>query len=169
MWTAALRRCRNTLRPAPLFALSLLLVPVIAGATEPAVRAEHPQSLPAKPPIGRIFFSPAERRTRRAGRAESTSTPAAAQSLTPPPRLYVNGALSSSAQRSAVWINGVVADDNDSADKYSRGNKAAWTDRNGNIWITSGTHGTRLIRAGQSLDQNGAIEDLLPAGSVTRR
>jgi hypothetical protein len=152
-------------RAAPCFALILLLMPEIGRATElavAAVRVEHPQALSAGPRIGRVFFSPAERRTRRASGLGATSTPATTKSLAPRVRLYVNGALSSSTQRSAVWINGAAIDDN------SAGSQSAWTDRNGNIWLTNGTQGTRLIRAGQSLDRSGAIEDLLPAGSVTR-
>jgi hypothetical protein len=166
MWTHALRRCRNAIPAATWFAVSLLLIPPFGRASEPAVsavRVERPQASTARPRIGRIFFSPAERRTRRAAGSGATSSPPAATSVAPRVRLYVNGALSSSTHGRAVWINGAAVDDN------SAGSKSAWTDRNGNIWLTNETQGTRLIRAGQSLDRSGAIEDLLPAGSVTRR
>jgi hypothetical protein len=93
----------------------------------------------------------------------ATPTPATTNGIAPQVRLHVNGALSSSTQGRAVWINGAAVDGN------SAGSKSAWTDRNGNIWVTNGAQGTRLIRAGQSLDRSGAIKDLLPAGSVTRR
>jgi hypothetical protein len=146
-------------------ALALALGSAVGGATEPAMPAPHAVSLTAKPRIGRIFFSPAERRSRRA--VELGATALAPPDATPESRktsserLVVNGALSSPTRARAVWINGAAVDD-------SSANKTAWTDRNGNVWLNTGAQGTRLVRPGQSIDRGGAIEDLLPAGSVTR-
>jgi hypothetical protein len=124
----------------------------------------------AKPRIGRIFFSPAERRSRHSSgalTATSAETPVsqAAPSSSRSPareRLVVNGALSSSTQGRAVWVNGRAVEN-------SERDKSAWTDRNGNVWLVNGDHGVRLIRPGQSIDRSGVIEDLLPPGAVTRR
>jgi hypothetical protein len=124
----------------------------------------------AKPRIGRIFFSPAERRSRHSSGAltatsvEAPATPAAPTSNRSPgrDRLVVNGALSSSTQGRAVWVNGRAVEN-------SERDKSAWTDRNGNVWLVNGDHGVRLIRPGQSIDRSGVIEDLLPPGAVTRR
>jgi hypothetical protein len=158
----ALRYLHNALRAGPCLALLLALTPTLGSATEPTVHAEQAALLTGKPRIGRIFFSPAERRNRHASRLDATP-------VTPPPvnrassgeRLVVNGALSSLTQGRAVWINGAAVDN-------SSVNKTAWTDRNGNVWLNNGAQGIHLIRPGQSIDRSGAIEDLLPAGSVTR-
>jgi hypothetical protein len=144
-----------------------------AARTEPAIRAIEPvdgvgrqRSSNAKPRIGRIFFSPAERRSRHSGGAlaEIPATPAAPSSSRDPEeeRLVVNGALSSSTQGRAVWVNGRAVEN-------SERDKSAWTDRNGNVWLVNGEHGIRLMRPGQSIDASGVIEDLLPPGAVTRR
>jgi hypothetical protein len=139
-------------------------------ATESVDGAGRPHTLNAKPSIGRIFFSPAERRSRHSGgaltatSAETGATQAAPSSSRDPAkeRLVVNGALSSSTQGRAVWVNGRAVEN-------SERNKSAWTDRNGNVWLVNGDHGIRLIRPGQSIDRSGVIEDLLPPGAVTRR
>jgi hypothetical protein len=150
----------------------LMLMPVLAGANEPANisvnlaqdshgLAQHSQGGTSKPPIGRIFFSPSERRARRSGAPDAAPTaPTARGASVAPSKLVASGALSSSTQGRAVWINGVAVD---SADK------SAWTDRNGNIWLINGSQSPRLIRPGQSIDRSGVVEDLLPPGSVTRR
>jgi hypothetical protein len=160
MWTHFEWSRRHALRAASWCALSLLLMPAMGGAIEPAPRAEHPVSLTAKPRIGRIFFSPMERRSRHtSGLSAAPATPTAHR-IAAQERFYVNGALSSSTQGRAVWINGAAVEN-------SAVNKA-WTDRNGNIWLINGTQGTRLLKPGQSIDRSGAVEDLLPPGSVTR-
>lgn len=159
------RRLRNALCTGRWLALALALGPAVGGATEPAMPAPHAVSLTAKPRIGRIFFSPAERRSRRAvelnATALGTSDATPESRKTSSERLVVNGALSSPTRARAVWINGAAVDD-------SSTNKTAWTDRNGNVWVNTGAQGTRLVRPGQSIDRGGAIKDLLPAGSVTR-
>jgi hypothetical protein len=134
--------------------------------TEPASRAAESidgarlHALAAKPRIGRIFFSPAERRSHHsdglAAATSSSSGPARRE------RRIVNGALSSGTQGRAVWVNGTAVED-------SARDKSAWTDRNGNVWLMNGTEGTHLIKPGQSIDRNGVIEDLLPPGAVARR
>jgi hypothetical protein len=93
-----------------------------------------------------------------------TEAPAAPGSRRTPARnrLVVNGALSSSTQGRAVWVNGKAIEN-------SVRDKSAWTDRNGNVWLVNGEQGIRLIRPGQSIDRSGVIEDLLPPGAVTRR
>ena len=163
----------------PWLALVLLLTATVAEATEavptelgdtppPSRAAEsisgaRPQALAARPRIGRIFFSPAERARHRDGLAAAPMS--AASSGSGPARRerrIVNGALSSGTQGRAVWVNGTAVED-------SARDKSAWTDRNGNVWLMNGAQGTHLIKPGQSIDRNGAIEDLLPAGAVSRR
>jgi hypothetical protein len=156
------RRRQNDFLTASCLALSLWLTPAVCNAAEPAVHAERHTSTASRPRIGRIFFSPAERRGRNS--SESSATPAAPASHRIPvsERLYVNGALSSGTQARTVWVNGQAVEN-------TAVNKAAWTDRNGNVWLNNGKQGTHLVRPGQSIDRSGAIEDLLPPGSVIRR
>jgi hypothetical protein len=77
--------------------------------------------------------------------------------------LEINGAISSSTQGRAVWVNGTAIEN---SAKF----KSAWTDRAGGVWLRDYRRAPRLLRPGQALDPaSGAIEDLLPAGSVARR
>jgi hypothetical protein len=154
-------RLSNALRAGPWLALSLALIPAIGGATEPAWQTEHAVSPPAKPRIGRIFFSPAERRGRHTSELGTAPVATPDSRTASSERLVVNGALSSPAEASAVWINGAKVDD-------SSHNKKAWTDRNGEVWVNLGARGPHRVQPGQSIDHSGAIDDLLPAGSVTR-
>lgn len=140
--------------------LALLLAATIAGAAEPIGNATHPGSS-AKPRIGRIFFSPAERRAHHSGGLAAQAAPIS-NGIAPRGRVIVNGALSSGTQARAVWVNGAAVEN-------SAAGKSAWTDRNGNVWVIDGTHGTRLLKPGQSIDRLGVIEDLLPPRAVTRR
>jgi len=160
------QRHRKALRAGSWLALPLLFS-AVAGATEPVGRATEsidgaarPHALAAKPRIGRIFFSPAERRSHHDG-AATPATPVGNR-IEPREHLVVNGALSSSSQGRAVWVNGTAVEN-------SARDKSAWTDRNGNVWLINGTEGTHLLRPGQSIDRHGVIEDLLPPGAVTRR
>jgi hypothetical protein len=152
-------------------AMALLLTATAADATEPvgaepAGRAAEsidgstrPHAPAARPRIGRIFFSPAQRHShRRDGLAATAIGSGSARRE----RRIVNGALSSNTQGRAVWVNGATVED-------SARDRSAWTDRNGNVWLMNGTEGTHLIKPGQSIDRNGVIEDLLPPGSVARR
>jgi hypothetical protein len=132
---------------------------LVNPAAEPIHAAARPQALAARPRIGRVFFSPAERRSRH--RDELAAAPIGG-SPTPRGRRVVNGALSSSTQGRAVWVNGATVEN-------TARDKSAWTDRNGNVWLMNGTEGTHLIKPGQSIDRNGVIEDLLPPGAVARR
>jgi hypothetical protein len=154
----------------PWLALSLLLLPSLGGATPPvdAATADAPASDGVRRGhiksghvhIGRIFFSPAQRRQRYADK-----TPAANLSANSAPRdgrLQINGAVSSSTQGRAVWVNG-------SAIENSAQLKSAWTDRGGSVWLRDDRHLPRLVRPGQAMDPtSGAIEDLLPPKSVAR-
>jgi hypothetical protein len=157
-----------------LLALALLLVAAFAEAAEPGatpppgraaepISGARPHALAARPRIGRIFFSPAERARHRGGlaalmsAASSGSGPAVRRE-----RRIVNGALSSGTHGRAVWVDGTAVED-------SARDKSAWTDRNGNVWLMNGAQGTHLIKPGQSIDRNGVIEDLLPLGAVARR
>jgi hypothetical protein len=166
----------NVLRAGSWLALTFLLTTAVAGATEPAAgtdlvgggtessqREARPPAYAAKPRIGRIFFSPAERARHRDGFV-ATPTPAAQSGGGPAPRerRVVNGALSTGTRGRAVWVNGTAVED-------SAREKPAWTDRNGNIWVMNGAEGTHLLKPGQSIDRSGVIEDLLPPGSVARR
>jgi hypothetical protein len=156
-------------------ALALLLTIAVAGATEPvgtelvsraaeSIDGARPHALVARPRIGRIFFSPAERRSHH-GDGLAATPMSAASSVSGPARRerrIVNGALSSGTQGRAVWVNGAAVEN-------TARDKSAWTDRNGNVWLMNGTEGTHLIKPGQSIDRNGVIEDLLPPGAVARR
>jgi hypothetical protein len=142
----------------------------VAHAPESGYGAGRSRMLDARPRIGRIFFTPAERRSRHSG-GEPVSMSAATPDPPPAPsssripareRLVVNGALSSSTRGRAVWVNGNAVED-------SAHDKSAWTDRNGNVWLVNGDQGIRLLQPGQSIDRSGVIEDLLPPGAVTRR
>jgi hypothetical protein len=166
-------RARFWLAPA------LLLAAAVTGATESvgtqpvgtelvsrsteSISGARPHALAARPRIGRIFFSPAERARHRDGLA-ATPMSAASSGSGParPERRIVNGALSSGTQGRAVWVNGAAVED-------SARDKSAWADRNGNVWLMNGTEGTHLVKPGQSIDRNGVIEDLLPPGAVARR
>jgi hypothetical protein len=170
----------RTPRPKPLawpwLALGLLLIASVADATEPVGTepvgraaesiddAARPNALASRPRIGRIFFSPAERRShhRDAVAAMPTAPIGTATGPALHERRVVNGALSSGTHGRAVWVNGTAVED-------SARERSAWTDRNGNVWLMNGSQGTHLIKPGQSIDRNGVIEDLLPPGAVARR
>jgi hypothetical protein len=162
----------HTPRPKPLawprLALGLLLIATVADATEPVGRAAEsisdarPHASTARPRIGRIFFSPAERRSHHLDAVAATPTTPIGTGPPPRERRVVNGALSSGTHGRAVWVNGTAVED-------SARDKSAWTDRNGNVWLMNGTEGTHLIKPGQSIDRSGVIEDLLPPGAVARR
>ncbi len=167
---------RSNARSTMWLAMVLLLTAMAATAAEPAGGAaesiDGAVRLPAaaaKPRIGRIFFSPAER-ARRGGGLGAAPTPAAPMSAALAggshsvvrQRRIVNGSLSSGTQGRVVWVNGAAVEN-------SAGDKSAWTDRNGNVWLMNGTEGTHLVKPGQSIDRNGVIEDLLPPGAVARR
>jgi hypothetical protein len=156
------RRRQNAGLTGPCLALSLWLIPALCNGAEPAVPAERHALAAPRPRIGRIFFSPAERRGSHTSVLNATPAAPATPRITESERLYVNGALSSSTQARTVWVNGQAVEN-------TAVNKAAWTDRNGNVWLNNGKQGTHLVRPGQSIDRSGAIEDLLPPGSVIRR
>src|ERR1035438_5628401 len=82
----------------------------VAHAPESGYGAGRPRMPDARPRIGRIFFTPAERRSRHSG-GEPVSTSAATPEPPPAPsssripareRLVVNGALSSTDRKSGV-------------------------------------------------------------------
>ncbi|HEY2676393.1 MAG TPA: hypothetical protein VGI65_05440 [Steroidobacteraceae bacterium] len=136
----------------------LLLFMAVAGhAAEPS-GARSLQAIVPKAPIGRIFFSPAERRIAR-GTPRTASPP---NGVAPSEHFSVDGAVSSSTKGRAVWINEVPIEN-------SAVKKSAWTDSKGNVWFSYESLGTHLMRPGQTIDRSGKIEDLLPAGAVTRR
>ncbi len=139
--------------------LALLFMSAVGRAAEPVDGARSSRALVPRPQIGRIFFSPAERRARRGG--ESRTAPFASGVAPPSERFSIDGAVSSSGKGRAVWINGVPIEN-------SAARKSAWTDRDGNIWFSYESLGTRRMRPGQTIDRSGKIEDLLPAGAVTR-
>lgn len=161
------RRCPRA-RSWPLLALWVALSPALSRAAPPVddsfLSDDAPRTHVASGHvrIGRIFFSPAERRHRHADKSPTTdapSTPRAARAE----RLVVNGAVSSSTQGRAVWVNGTAIEN---SVKF----KPAWTDREGNVWLRDDRRAPRLVRPGQAMNPaSGAIEDLLPAGSVARR
>jgi hypothetical protein len=154
-------------------ALTLLLTATVAGASEPvdtepvsraaeSIDGARPHALAVKPRIGRIFFSPAERRSHHGEGLAATPATSSGSGPAHRERRIVNGALRSSTQGRAVWVDGATVEN-------TARDKSAWTDRNGNVWLMNGTQGTHLIKPGQSIDRNGVIEDLLPPGAVARR
>lgn len=180
LWRRARRRW-------PLLALWVVLSPTLSGAAPPvddsvpkaslingtqdasptdaALLSDGARRTPArsgKTRIGRIFFSPAERRHRYADKAPATDAPSAGQAARGE-RLEINGAVSSSTQGRAVWVNGAAVEN---SAKF----KSAWTDRAGNVWLRDDRRAPRMVRPGQAIDPaTGATEDLLPSGSVVRR
>jgi hypothetical protein len=149
----------------PWLALLLLLSPALCGAAPP-VDASLPNAAPlntaprSKIRIGRIFFSPAERRHRYADKAPPADAPSARNARAE--RLEINGAISSSTQGRAVWVNGTAIEN---SAKF----KSAWTDRAGSVWLRDDQRAPRLVRPGQAIDPaSGAVEDLLPPKSVAR-
>jgi hypothetical protein len=163
--TAKVRLCRHARGPWPWLALLLVLSPALCDAAPP-VDATAPNAPPlthassGKIRIGRIFFSPAERRRRYADKTPATDAPSTR--IARAERLEINGAISSSTQGRAVWVNGTAIEN---SAKF----KAAWTDRAGGVWLRDDQRAPRLVRPGQAIDPaSGAIEDLLPAGSAAR-
>jgi hypothetical protein len=158
----------------------LAFVSVMSGAAPAPGGAQHSsvpasKSLPpsksvpatksapaAKIRIGRIFFSPAERR-HRSDKASSKADARSTRDSAGAERFFVNGAISSSSQGRAVWVNGVPIED-------SAKLNSAWTDSSGRVWLRDDRHIPRRVQPGQAFDPaSGAVDDLLPAGSVARR
>lgn len=152
---SAARRARS-------LALVIMLGASFGAAAEPA--GTPPPAVPiVKPPMGRVFFTPAERRLHRGtGPVARPGTPDVGGGSHAVSSQIVNGVLSSSTQGRAVWVNGAAV-------KSSGPGKSAWSDRNGNVWLTDADERTHLLKPGQSIDHTGAIRDLLPPGSVIRR
>ncbi len=151
----------------PWLALLVALSPALCEAAPPVDASLHDApsrstvQRSGKIRIGRIFFSPAERRHRYADKTPATDAPSAGTARAE--RLEINGAISSSTQGRAVWVNGTAIEN-------SARFKSAWTDRAGSVWLRDDRRAPRLVRPGQAIDPaSGAIQDLLPAGSVARR
>ena len=159
---------RRNLRIAPWLTLLLALAPALSGAAPPldippldGAQSTHARS--GKTRIGRIFFSPAERHHRYAEKARPATDAPGANHTPRRARLVINGAVSSSTQGRAVWVNGTEIEN-------SATPKSAWTLRDGSVWLRDKQLIPHPVRPGQAIDPaSGAIEDLLPAGSVTRR
>ncbi len=142
------------LSPTPSFAAP----PVAAALSDVAPTTPRAQATGGRISIGRIFFSPTERLQRHAEKTPATGG-ASLSTHAAPGHLVVNGAVSSSTQGRAVWVNGAPAVNSASA----------WTDRTGKVWLRDDEHTPRILRPGQAIDlANGKIVDLLPAGSVVR-
>ncbi len=156
---ARIHRNPITLRAKSLM-LALVFGASLGHAADPLEVARLPAAPAVKRSIGRVFFTPAERR--RHGVALAVTRVAPGDASREHQRLTVNGVLSSGTQGRTVWVNGAAV-------ASSARRPSAWSDRNGNIWLTDADQRTHLIKPGQSIDRNGAIEDLLPPGSVTRR
>jgi hypothetical protein len=168
------RLCRRARHRWPWLSLLMLLSPTFSSAAPPVdePREASPSALSDGAPraharngktrIGRIFFSPDERRHRNANKTPATDAPSTVHAARGE-RLEINGAVSSSTQGRAVWVNGAAIEN---SAKF----KSAWTDREGNVWLRDDRRTPRLVRPGQAIDPaSGVIEDLLPAGSAARR
>jgi hypothetical protein len=168
------QHCHHPLLRGLSLALLLGLVQAMSGAAAAPDSAQSPnapaskstpasESLPAaKIRIGRIFFSPAERRHRYADKATPTDGVPDTRDTAGAERLAVNGAISSSTQGRAVWVNGVAI--------ANSAKSTAWTDSSGRVWLRDDRHRLHRVQPGQAIDPaSGAVEDLLPAGSVARR
>jgi hypothetical protein len=155
--SSAARFTPHVLLAAACFALCV--VPHAGRAADSAEARPHASNQRVR--IGRIFFSPAERRGRRNGGLDATRAAPAAAVDSSGSRV-VNGAVRGSDHARVVWVNGVAIDG-------SVAGASAWTDRNGNIWLSTGSGRPVLMRAGQALERSGTVDDLLPAGSVTPR
>ena len=159
-------------RCGPWLALLLMLAPSVSGADSPTaapaadappINAQRTHAQAAETRIGRIFFSPAERRRRYADREQPATDAPGTSRVVRGERLEVNGAVSSSTQGRAVWVNGTAIED-------SAKLKSAWTELGGKVWLRDERHIPHLVRPGQAIDPaSGAIEDLLPPKSVARR
>ena len=136
--------CRPARSVQTWLAVALLLVPALSGAIEPAVHAERGGKFAERPPIGRIFSAPSSRPGARPDglRATPAALPAPGAARQ---RTYVNGTLSVDSRPQAVWLNGVP------------------------VAASSVSQATHAVKPGQSIGHDGAIEDLLPPGSITRR
>jgi hypothetical protein len=157
------RLSRLTLQRDLCFVLIFVLTPMMSRAAPPLESLHGVQAaVPAgKPRIGRIFFSPSERR-HRSDQAPIAEAPRATDSARVE-RLAVNGAVSSSTKGRAVWVNGVPIENSASL-------KSAWTDSSGRVWLRDDRHIPRRVQPGQAIDPaSGKIEDLLPVGSVAGR
>jgi hypothetical protein len=176
--SASAHPCRRNLRCGPMLALLSAFVPALSGAVPPldvpALGATAPQAsvpdgahLPragnGKTRIGRIFFSPAERRRRHAEREHPATEAVSANAIPRRERLVIDGAVSSSTAGRAVWVNGTAIEN-------SANPKSAWTDSTGTVWLRDDRRIPRVVRPGQAIDPaSGAMDDLLPAGSVKQR
>lgn len=174
--TVSARNCHGARQQVPRLMLLLMLLPAASGAAPPdTVKVDAPiaavsfdgaqraHTPPGKTQIGRIFFSPAERRRRYADRVRPGADLPGADRSARGGRLQIDGAVSSSTQGRAVWVNGTAIENTAKL-------KSAWTDRGGRIWLRDDRQIPRLVRPGQALDPaSGAIDDLLPSGSVARR
>jgi hypothetical protein len=173
------QHCRQPLLRMLSLALLVALVPTMSGAASapdasprqnaPASKSESAsENVPAsksvlatKIRIGRIFFSPAERRHRYADKTALTEG-SDTRDTAGAERLAVNGAISSSTQGRAVWVNGVAI--------ANSAKSTAWTDSTGRVWLRDDRHRPHRVQPGQAIDPaSGAVDDLLPAGSVARR
>jgi hypothetical protein len=141
----------------PYMPMLLLFMAAAGHAAEPTAGAHSSYAIVPRAPIGRIFFSPAERRAARG----TSKTASSSNGVAPSERFSIDGAVSSSAKGRAVWINEVPIEN-------SAMKKSAWTDSKGNVWFSYQSLGTHVMRPGQTIDRSGKIEDLLPAGAVTR-
>jgi hypothetical protein len=185
------QHCRRLLLRGLSLALLVALVPAMSGAAPPPDDVPRPKALAsdsalagnsaqainrvqainsaqagnsapaAKIRIGRIFFSPAERRHRYADKSAPAAGPDTSDTAGAE-RLAVNGAISSSTQGRAVWVNGVAI--------ANSAKSTAWTDSSGRVWLRDDRHMPHRVQPGQAIDPaSGAVDDLLPAGSVARR
>jgi hypothetical protein len=176
--SAGAHSCSRNLRCGLMLALLAALAPASSGAAPPldvpvldatvpqaqlSDEKQRPRARSGKTRIGRIFFSPAERRRRQAARQHPATDALSADDTPRRGRLVIDGAVSSSTQGRAVWVNGTAIEN-------SAKPKSAWTDSAGTVWLRDDRLIPRVVRPGQAIDPaSGAIDDLLPAGSVTQR
>jgi hypothetical protein len=113
-----------------------------------------PAPVVADDDLGRLFFTPQERREldrRRANDLAGEDAPAVESLVT------VNGRVTRSSGRTTTWINGVAHEDADRSGDPAR--------------VTVERGGTRVpVKVGQTLDRSrGAIQDPLEGGEIRIR
>jgi hypothetical protein len=141
-----------------LFAVGALLACAGGAWADEAAASE----LAVKPPIGRVFFSPAARQSATLRVAEGQKG-GAAPAAKPDQKssLRVDGIVTDSRGQRRVWVNGAAV-------LRSEGAFEARSDQQGRVWLTRHGDAARNVQTGQTLAEDGAIVDVVPNGAIVR-